>query len=329
MSARAPSNKYPYMSPKGILFNSRFALFQGKYWLILLMYVVSLGLLSNFGVLRVDGVLAFFSVPIVIITFLALGLGLLMLAEVEMETRIAQLIDKRSSRMLAEIQEGQRARLYLEQVSEVLPQNRSSSIVHICSRILKKASDRQFELAEAIMRPYREDSADKILRLNSVQRFVLQLGMLGTLIGIVLAIAALSSLGGMDVELLDRTQFLASLVSSLQISFGAAIVGLQSSLIMTCLLLMLRSKQSDHFMHIEDSVVSFTSLTLNAINEDMFLADFKQVSARLRQLSERISDQNKLLDALQEINSTSENLQQLNDELDERIKQLESQVSAS
>ncbi len=106
-------------------------------------------------------------------------------------------------------------------------------------------------------------------------------------------------------------------------------MGLQSSLIMTCLLLMLRSKQSDHFMHIEDSVVSFTSLTLNAINEDMFLADFKQVSARLRHLSERISDQNKLLDALQEINSTSENLQQLNDELDERIKQLESQVSAS
>ena len=66
-------------------------------------------------------------------------------------------------------------------------------MIRLFRRICKEAKDRKFESSIYPVKPYREESMDRVHEITNWQRIALRLGIFGTFLGLILAISQLAT----------------------------------------------------------------------------------------------------------------------------------------
>jgi vacuolar-type H+-ATPase subunit H len=183
------------------------------------------------------------------------------------------------------------------------------------------------------MSPHREKIVSSIVELQNIHKLALRLGILGTFIGLLLAI---SQLGGFlqaptalaDSASIDIVQRLESdqqnfaliiphLFDALKVSFGTSVAGLEVSVLLG-IVVMLLSKQMEHyFRDMEDAAGTMLSLARNAENPDAYFTEFRQIRNSLQQLEGKIYNQTK---------SITEELSQIGESLKDQTVDFETRL---
>ncbi|HET8798170.1 MAG TPA: hypothetical protein VFO89_10810 [Thermoanaerobaculia bacterium] len=208
------------------------------------------------------------------------------LAVLEVDVAIIAEVERRGTAYLREVKAGQRSRIDLEYLeAAMLPSNPSDpppAMIRLFQHICKEARDRRFESSVHVMQPYREEPLDDLFKLQNLQKIALWLGILGTFIGLLLAI------GAADVDGGDFAAVVKKMFDGLVISFSASLAGLQAAVYLGVLLLILRRAQERYFKQMESAVVTMLSLARNSINKDEFLAEFGQIRETVDALTDTV-----------------------------------------
>lgn len=243
-----------------------------------------------------DALLAVPALAVFSLVFWGLALGARAVARLEVERGISETVNLRAVEWLRSIASGETSRPDLERLEpELLPNNPAPEIgiVRLFQHILKEARDRKSSPGFLIMQPYREESYGDLFRLQSIQRAALQLGILGTFVGLVMAIARVAPGAGMGFEI----GAIGPLVGSLDVAFTTSIAGIAVSVILGFLMMVIRGRQDAYFRSMEEATVSVASLARNAINKDEYLAELSQVQVAIHELGDRILDQSQQTEA--------------------------------
>jgi methyl-accepting chemotaxis protein len=224
------------------------------------------------------------------------------LATLEVEQAIVGEIEARGGELLREIRSEGLARVDLDQLGQrVLPGNTSippPAMIRLFQHIIKEARDRKFESSVSVMQPYREEPLSDLFQLQNLQKVALWLGILGTFIGLLVAMQAadlreLLSRGAM-IELVEK------MFGGMILSFSASLAGLEVAVILGMFLVLLRHRQERYFKAMETAVVTMLSLARNAINKDEYLAEFGQIRDTVTKLTDRVHQQSRELSRTQQ-----------------------------
>jgi hypothetical protein len=219
------------------------------------------------------------------------------LARLEVESAIACDMELKGMEYLRVIKAGQRERLDLIQLEEAIPPNNPSNpppaMIRLFQHICKEAKDRKFESSVTLTQPYREEPLEDLFRLQNLQKIALWLGILGTFVGLLLALQA------GDLKVSHNSAVLLDIVNrmfdDLFISFSASLAGLEVAVILGFYLLVLRKKQETYFKLMESAAVTMLSLARNSINKDDFIMEFNQINTTVGDLANRVREQTKVL----------------------------------
>lgn len=215
------------------------------------------------------------------------------LAALQVEKAIVDAIESKGTVILRELQAGQLARIELDTLEQtVLPGNRTTPVpamIRLFQHIIKEAHDRKFESSVSVMQPYREEPLEDIFRLQNLQKLALWLGILGTFIGLLLAMQSADM-----TQLLSERKFIdlvEKMFAGMIVSFSASLAGLQVAVILGVFLLLLRNRQEPYFKAMEAAVVTMLSLARNSLNKDAFIAELGQVTTTVTALTNRVQQQ--------------------------------------
>lgn len=218
------------------------------------------------------------------------------IAEMQVEMAILNVIETRASGLLRSLKAKQIASVELDTLeTRILPDNVTSPVpamIRLFQHICKEAHDRKFESSVNLLDPYREEPLEDLFKLQNLQKIALWLGILGTFVGLMLAIQVPIK-GNFKIE--EFAGVVQSMFADLNISFSASLAGLEVAVILGFFLLLLRKKQKVYFERMESSVITMLSLARNSLNRDDFLAEFSQVSTAMGQLTESVSAQTTVL----------------------------------
>lgn len=224
------------------------------------------------------------------------------LAALQVEQAIVDEVESKGADFLRELKAGQSARIEIDELEQtILPGNTTvpaPAMIRLFQHIIKEARDRKFESSVNLMLPYREEPLEDIFRLQNLQKVALWLGILGTFIGLLLAMQAadLSQLlnQGKFIELVDR------MFDGMIVSFSASLAGLEVAVILGVFLLLLRHRQEPYFQGMEAAVVTMLSLARNSLNRDAFIAELGQITTSVTTLSDRVHQQARELSKTQQ-----------------------------
>lgn len=224
-----------------------------------------------------------------------LYLGVRIIAEIGVEQAIVDHIESRGTDHLRKIQKNQAHMVDLDRLeSDFLPYNPSNPIpamIRLFQHICKEAKDHKFESSIHVIQPYKDESIGRIFELQNVQTIALRLGILGTFVGLILAISRLLTLK--DVLSSDQGFFriISDLFNDLYISFSTSIAGLEVAIILAFLISVVRQKQDAYFRSMENAVVTMLSLARHSINKDDFQVEFSQINNSIKQLDNKYYQQ--------------------------------------
>lgn len=240
------------------------------------------------------------------------------LAAADVELALAAEMEARGTDYLSGLSSGGERAMDLERLERTLPPNNTASPppgpLRIFQQVCKEARDRRFESASALVQPYRDEATEDLFRLQNLQKIALWLGILGTFVGLLMALdeSAGSAPQG-DTDLLARVQ---EMYDGLFVSFTASVAGLEVAIILSAALLLLRRRQERCFSVMEGAVVTLLSAARHAINHDDFIHEFTQVNTTVRQLANRTRD---LADRL---NGVEARLRDQNDRIDTGLQRV-------
>jgi hypothetical protein len=211
--------------------------------------------------------------------------------KIEKEKAIVDIVEERGGNYLGEIKSKQSERVDINKLEEkVLPycsEKNPPAMIRLFQHICKEAKDRKFESSIAVIQPYREESIGDMFNVQKIQNLALHLGIMGTFVGLIKALFSLSHHGFANFNFSN----LSNLFSSLHISFSTSIAGLEVSIFLGAMLMLLRKSQQVYFQKMESAVVTMLSLARNAENKDDFLVEFHQVRHSIKQLNEKVEHQ--------------------------------------
>jgi hypothetical protein len=284
--------KYAKSSPKDLLWSSGFWLAQPYFLLLLVTSFVAVLILAPYTYEFAHG-WGFLTALIHLLAGWGAFCAASSMARIEVERAILAEVESQGADHLRSLKAGQISRVDLDRLEEtILPHNQSTptpAMIRLFQHICKEAKDRRFESSISIIQPYREEVIEDIFRLQNLQKITLWLGILGTFVGMILAIQAV------DWDSIKTDEgFLAILkgmFDALFISFSASLAGLEAAVILGFLLLALRRKQNDYFKAMENVVLTMLSLARNTINKDDFLSEFNQINVTVSDLSDRVHEQ--------------------------------------
>lgn len=215
------------------------------------------------------------------------------LVTLEVDSALVGEMEVRGNSYLVDLKAGRRACVDLDRLEETMVPNNPSvpspGPIRLFQHICKEARDRRFDSGSTLVQPYREESLEDVFRLQNLQKIALWLGILGTFIGLLVALEQHEpDAMGDGTALLGMVE---KMYGGLFISFTASVAGLEVAIILSFLLLLLRKRQERYFAQLESAVVTLLSVARHAINRDDFLAEFSQVNVALRELTRRVYDQ--------------------------------------
>lgn len=277
-------------SPRELILRPAFWLSQRRFWLIVSAGALSFYLLAPYTYDYAHGF-----IYLTIFIQLIAGWGALLafhsIARLEVEAAILHVIDEKALALLRALKAKQIPSVELSRLeADVLPDNASEptpAMIRLFRHICKEAADRRFESSVNVIQPYREEPLDDIFKLQNLQKIALWLGILGTFVGLMLAIHDADVTGLKRME--EFSGVVTKMFSSLFVAFTASLAGLEVAVILGFLLLLLRKKQEAYFKMMEGSVINMLSLARHALNRDDFVAEFAQASTAMRQLNETVA----------------------------------------
>lgn len=231
------------------------------------------------------------------------------LAEIELEHSIVAAVERQGSEKLAEIRGNPTRRIDLNHLEEtIIPRcggTTTPAMVQMFQHICQDARDHSFESRVTVMHPHREKALAGILELQNIQKLALRLGILGTFVGLLMAIISLAEsvqdtpAASTAADLFQRLHqdqehfaFIASrLFDALHVSFGTSVAGLEVSVLLGVVMMMMHRRIESYFRDMEDAAGTMLSLARNAINQDSFFTEFSQIRNAMGQLEERIYQQ--------------------------------------
>lgn len=228
-----------------------------------------------------------------------LYLGACIIAEIGVEQAIVDYIELRGTSHLRKIQANQAHMVDLEKLElDFLPNNPSTptpAMIRLFQHICKEAKDRKFESSIHVIQPYKDESVGRIFEVQNIQTIALRLGILGTFVGLILAIERLLTLK--DALSISRTanegffSVISGLFNDLYISFSTSIAGLEVAIVLAFLLSVVRQKQDTYFRSMENAVVTMLSLARHSINKYDFQVEFGQINNSIKQLDNKYYQQ--------------------------------------
>jgi hypothetical protein len=224
------------------------------------------------------------------------------LARLEVESAIVGEIETKGEAYLREIKAQSKLRVDLDKLEEdILPNNLSApapAMIRLFQHIFKEARDRKFESSVNVVQPYRDEPIEDIFKLQNLQKIALWIGILGTFVGLLLAMRV-ENIGDLQDEK-DFVLLIKEMFDNLFVSFSASLAGLEAAIILGFLVLILRKKQEMYFQHMESAVITMLSLARNAINKDAYLSEFRQLRYTLDELGGRVFNQTQEFSDVQE-----------------------------
>lgn len=218
------------------------------------------------------------------------------LARIEVEDAIARLVEARARADLSDIKGHFKDRAFLDDLeSNLLPQNPSydQGVIKIFQYIVSEARDHKFHDSLSLVEALRGDGLGDLLRIQTIQRIAVQLGILGTFAGLIVALARLGGSGGTVLE----PNVLGELLGAVHIAFSTSIAGLQVAIILGAVVLVVRHRQEAFWKDLETACAALVSLARHSINRDDFLVELEQVRSVVNQLSERVREQSRETEA--------------------------------
>ncbi len=200
----------------------------------------------------------------------------------DVEDAIARMTDIRASEELRKIRGNESDRISLERVFGFVPANPNEnlSMPRLFNYIIEEARDRKFESGVVLMQPFREESMGEMINASILQKTALQMGILGTFMGLIGAFTNL------DFQELENSLDIMS--KSLQFSFSTSIAGLVAAILLGLLLTVLRKKQETYFKTMERASGNLIALVRNADNKDYLMAEFQQINNSVSNLEKRV-----------------------------------------
>ncbi|MFT3911066.1 MAG: MotA/TolQ/ExbB proton channel family protein [Ferruginibacter sp.] len=208
-------------------------------------------------------------------------------ARVRDEKRCVILAYKESEKNLFQVKSGS-LEFHLYQFKELGTKNEELSINRILSHIYTEAESKKFDSSLVILNSYKEEFVTKTIRLFGFQKVALQLGILGTFIGLAMAF---KDIGGANID----DHVINHLIRSLKIPFSASIAGLQVAFILWLHIDYLNRQQENLFKVMEKCVDALLNLARHAIYKNSITVELQHVSSRMDEISGKIEKGNELL----------------------------------
>lgn len=308
---------YSESSPANLIWKPSFWFKQQDFFLAIVVAGFILWRFWEYTYGQKDPTTLVFNVIIHSLGILGILYGIKFLAEIEVNTDIVKDIEDQGNEYLKTIHE---KRLDLDKLEKrILPNNQTKpnpAMIRLFQRIIREAKDRQFESSISLVQPYQDESYEKMLQISNFQKLALRLGILGTFIGLIMAIKDLASNGiGKDI-----TPLIQSLFGSLYLAFSTSVAGLEVAILLGFLLSILHRKQKKYFRFMEDAVLTMLSIARNANNNDGFLAEFSQMYNLIKELSNKIYDYNQSVKT--SVGGAEQKIAGLTVEIEQGLKQL-------
>ena len=177
--------------PRSLMMQASFWLRQRLFVCLVIASVVAGYILLPYTSGR-DGNAEFLSLTVLLLAVAGFYLTAKMLAQLDVETALVIEIESRAADYLRDVKTKQRARIDLDRLEETLlpnnPADPPPAMIRLFQQICKEAKDRRFESTVNLTQPYREEALEGILRLQNLQKIALWLGILGTFIGMLVAL---------------------------------------------------------------------------------------------------------------------------------------------
>ncbi len=253
---------------------------------------------------------------LVILIYLIAAWGLFLAfraaARVEVDDAIARRVQEHTTTKLGQLKGGTLRRIELDRLEALIPHNPhwNQGMIQLFRLVIEEARDRKFHTPALLTQPLRDRNIGDLFHLQTLQRTALQLGILGTFIGLIRAILKLrgSADHGLVAENLGTfsglirailklrgsisgglvTENLDALFEDLHLSFSTSIAGLVVSVLLGLVLMALRQRLESFFGHMESALRSFITLARRSEITDEYLAEFSQIRDALGQVQDSI-----------------------------------------
>jgi hypothetical protein len=244
------------------------------------------------------------------------------LAVADVDLALAGEMEVRGTAYLSGLSSGGESAMDLDRLERTLAPNNTASPppspLRIFQQICKEARDRRFESASTLVQPYRDEATEDVFRLQTLQKIALWLGILGTFVGLLMALReSRGTAPDGDAALLARVQ---EMYDGLFISFTASVAGLEVAIILSAALLLLRKSQERCFAVMEGTAVTLLSAARHAINHDDFIQEFATVNTTVRELANRVHQQTR--DIADRLNGVELRLHDQNERIDTGLQRL-------
>ena len=311
---------YSESSPEKLIWNPSFWFKQKDFFLVVVVAGLILWCFWEYTYGQKDPTTLIFNLVIHFLGILGIYNGMNFLAEIEVNTYIVIDIEEKGNKYLEYIEKNPGKKSPLDTLKRnILPNNPTypnPAMIRLFQRIIMEAKDRQFESSVSLVQPYQDESYEKMLQISNFQKLALRLGILGTFIGLIMAIKDLASNGiGEDI-----TPLIKSLFGSLYLAFSTSVAGLEVAILLGFLLSILHGKQKKYFRVMEDAVLTMLSIARNADHKDLSSSEFSQMSNSLNKFSDKMYDYNQTVN--KSLGSAEQKIVGLTGEIEQGLKQL-------
>ncbi|MDM8558755.1 MotA/TolQ/ExbB proton channel family protein [Candidatus Parabeggiatoa sp. HSG14] len=283
------TSEFATSSPNSLLKKFSFWLDNIRFIVILLLGLGTIIVLFPLTYPKSDESLAYLSILIHFFALWGIWISIIVIAKIQVEYAFAIYVDDITSQELQKIKGGEKNRIALEKIKHLLPNNPTEGLAmpRLFQHVITEAKDHRFESSIIAMQPYREEAIGDIFQLQNIQKIALQLGILGTFIGLILALSKLS------LDSNNASLELGILFNSLHISFSTSVAGLEVAAILGLLMMVVQQKQKAYFQSMESATDTMISLAQNAIPEELFFTGFQQITNEVSRLNDRVFAQTK------------------------------------
>lgn len=169
-------------------------------------------------------------------------------------------------------------------------------IYRIFNDIMREAKNHRVIFKNQLITPYKEEFFTQSIPIQLTQKSALQVGILGTFVGFLLAISNLQTIIPKAEEVKQATDSnllaqITNLSDALSISFGSSVLGLVTALILAMYVAGLWQKQKQCFLAIEKCTDNLIDLAYEIANRGDAIATLEDAREDMQALNSRITTQ--------------------------------------
>ena len=233
----------------------------------------------------------------------------------------------------------------IEDVDSILLENLKYSLpmpapVKMVQRVVTRAKDWRFDSPSEIVYPFIEEIEQDEYRFESFQKQAIRLGILGTFIGLIIAInqnteiltklstntdagkLGVKAIEGMIKSAISKDSALVeNLFCALKISFSTSIAGLVAAFMLSVMLSRLRLKSAPMLQIYQDVAITVTNVAMRAAKNKSFLEEFGYIKDIIKKHEE--NTEKKIAETTSELKEVNKKIKEQQDKIDKGIENLD------